>query len=171
MCVQPNDKFISKTRTFIAQQTRSYVANRTPARLSGADPSNCITSRPCPHTVALHSGGISSGQAAALRVVFQGEWIMPEKASGVGSDTSSPKFQREQKTVWPSGLRRWLQAPVRKGVGSNPTAVISFHQLEQLDFVQPVSDCAGIDPGTNGSRGNVPWMPICWLLCALSSGT
>ena len=27
------------------------------------------------------------------------------------------------KTVWPSGLRRWLQAPVRKGVGSNPTAV------------------------------------------------
>ena len=27
-------------------------------------------------------------------------------------------------TVWPSGLRRWLQAPVRKGVGSNPTAVI-----------------------------------------------
>ena len=29
------------------------------------------------------------------------------------------------KTVWPSGLRRWLKAPVRKGVGSNPTAVIS----------------------------------------------
>ena len=28
------------------------------------------------------------------------------------------------KTVWPSGLRRWLQAPVRKGVGSNPTAVM-----------------------------------------------
>ena len=27
------------------------------------------------------------------------------------------------KTVWPSGLRRWLQAPVRKGVGSNSTAV------------------------------------------------
>ena len=27
------------------------------------------------------------------------------------------------KTVWPSGLRRWLQAPVRKGVGLNPTAV------------------------------------------------
>ena len=29
------------------------------------------------------------------------------------------------KTVWPSGLRRWLKAPVRKGVGSNPTAVTS----------------------------------------------
>ena len=27
------------------------------------------------------------------------------------------------KTVWPSGLRRWLQVEVRKGVGSNPTAV------------------------------------------------
>ena len=29
----------------------------------------------------------------------------------------------EYMTVWPSGLRRWLQAPVRKGVGPNPTAV------------------------------------------------
>jgi hypothetical protein len=29
------------------------------------------------------------------------------------------------RTVWPSGLRRWLKAPVRKGVGSNPTAVIA----------------------------------------------
>ena len=28
------------------------------------------------------------------------------------------------RTVWPSGLRRWLKAPVRKGVGSNPTGVI-----------------------------------------------
>ena len=26
-------------------------------------------------------------------------------------------------TAWPSGLRRWLKAPVRKGVGSNPAAV------------------------------------------------
>ena len=32
-------------------------------------------------------------------------------------------------TVWPSGLRRWLQAPVRKGVGSSPTAV-SLHKDE-----------------------------------------
>ena len=35
-------------------------------------------------------------------------------------------------TVWPSGLRRWLQAPVRKGVGSNPTAVICY-MSELLD--------------------------------------
>ena len=34
------------------------------------------------------------------------------------------------KTVWPSGLRRWLQAPVRKGVGSNPTAVT--HALQSV---------------------------------------
>ena len=33
-------------------------------------------------------------------------------------------MQKQQgRTVWPSSLRRWLQAPVRKGVGSNPTAV------------------------------------------------
>ena len=32
-------------------------------------------------------------------------------------------------TVWPSGLRRWLQAPVCKGVGSNPTAVIFVSHL------------------------------------------
>ena len=33
-------------------------------------------------------------------------------------------------TVWPSGLRRWLKAPFRKGVGSNPTAV-TFLQLRK----------------------------------------
>ena len=33
------------------------------------------------------------------------------------------------KTVWPSGLRRWLQAPVRKGLGSSPTAVTCFSML------------------------------------------
>ena len=27
------------------------------------------------------------------------------------------------RTIWPSGLRRWLKTPVRKGMGSNPTAV------------------------------------------------
>ena len=33
---------------------------------------------------------------------------------------------RQDMTVWPSGLRRWLKAPFRKGVGSNPTAVTSY---------------------------------------------
>ena len=39
---------------------------------------------------------------------------------GLQNNATKP---RSSKTVWPSGLRRWLQAPVRKGVGSNPTAV------------------------------------------------
>ena len=30
-----------------------------------------------------------------------------------------PCHTLHRQTVWPSGLRRWLQAPVRKGVGSN----------------------------------------------------
>ena len=30
-------------------------------------------------------------------------------------------------TLWPSGLRRWLKAPFRKGVGSNPTGVNLLH--------------------------------------------
>ena len=34
------------------------------------------------------------------------------------------------KTVWPSGLRRWLKAPFRKGVGSNPTAVTASKEPE-----------------------------------------
>ena len=29
------------------------------------------------------------------------------------------------RAVWPRGQRRWFHAPVRKGVGSNPTAVIA----------------------------------------------
>ena len=31
-------------------------------------------------------------------------------------------------TVWPSGLRRWLEAPVRRSVGANHTSV-SFDSL------------------------------------------
>ena len=42
-------------------------------------------------------------------------FLSSEKVPGPGSPNM---------TVWPSGLRRWLKAPFRKGVGSNPTAVI-----------------------------------------------
>ena len=50
-------------------------------------------------------------------------------AGGLWHDAGSAQEANAQvcldaMTVWPSGLRRWLQAPVRKGVGSNPTAVI-----------------------------------------------
>ena len=33
------------------------------------------------------------------------------------------------RTLWPSGLRRWLKAPFRKGVGSNPTGVTLHVQV------------------------------------------
>ncbi len=47
--------------------------------------------------------GTALGSACQVKKILIGDWYI--------------------KTVWPSGLRRWLQAPVRKGVGSNPTAV------------------------------------------------
>ena len=39
--------------------------------------------------------------------------------------------QPDNATAWPSGLRRQLKALVRKGVGSNPTAVILLLGLLQ----------------------------------------
>ena len=38
--------------------------------------------------------------------------------------------------MWPSGLRRWLKAPFRKGVGSNFTAVIPTHQTDRCRWSQ-----------------------------------
>ena len=40
-------------------------------------------------------------------------------------------------TVWPSGLRRCVKAAVRKGVGSNPTAVT-------FKFSQPIDDTTAV---------------------------
>ena len=42
----------------------------------------------------------------------------------MGSAHASQLWDLLLKTLWPSGLRRWLKAPLRKGVGSNPTGVI-----------------------------------------------
>ena len=39
---------------------------------------------------------------------------------------SCTRVKLASRTVWPSGLRHWLQVPVRKGVGSNPTVVAFF---------------------------------------------
>ena len=50
--------------------------------------------------------------------------------------TTSNSRTTASKTVWPSGLRRWLKAPVRKGVGSNPTAVTWKSQERLLDQTQ-----------------------------------
>jgi hypothetical protein len=38
-------------------------------------------------------------------------------------------------TLWPSGLRRWLKAPFRKGVGSDPTGVILFGLILRHDVL------------------------------------
>ena len=53
--------------------------------------------------------------------VAESQPIMPVLFWGKGVVT---QWIGSLRTVWPSGLRRWLQAPVRKGVGSNPTAVM-----------------------------------------------
>ena len=52
-----------------------------------------------------------------------GEAAAQHKPGAVACPSKSLTCTNASKTVWPSGLRRWLQAPVRKGVGSNPTAV------------------------------------------------
>ena len=62
---------------------------------------------------------------------------------GLQNNTTKP---RSSKTVWPSGLRRWLQAPVRKGVGSNPTAVTvvwkqPLSQMAEAKSVWPGPPC------------------------------
>ena len=44
-------------------------------------------------------------------------------------------------TVWPSGLRRWLKAPVRKGVGSNPTAVTFHGKATAVEMFEEASQC------------------------------
>ena len=41
-------------------------------------------------------------------------------------------------TVWPSGLRRRLKAPFRKGVGSNPTAVNAALSEHAHNIMAPV---------------------------------
>ena len=49
-------------------------------------------------------------------------------------------------TLWPSGLRRWLKAPFRKGVGSNPTGVILkivFRGLQVLAIACFSDGCIG----------------------------
>ena len=44
-----------------------------------------------------------------------------------------PMLDTPSRTLWPSGLRRWLKAPVRKGVVSKFTGV-SFMQVTSSSF-------------------------------------
>ncbi len=80
------------------------------AHLSG--PTQMGKLRRCAEDAA--SGGEHGGAAPNKSCFFE------HRAAGLVAD-----YSRVSKTVWPSGLRRWLKAPVRKGVGSNPTAVIT----------------------------------------------
>ena len=48
--------------------------------------------------------------------------------------TQTPVPRSIAKTVWPSGLGRWLQASVRKGVGSIPTAVTLLARGRRVDL-------------------------------------
>ena len=58
-------------------------------------------------------------------------------------------------TVWPSGLRRWLQAPVRKGVGSNPTAVtcVGGTPAQAMSYLLPLSGSHQMSLEQRGERG------------------
>ena len=60
---------------------------------------------------------------------------MPAAASFLLLDSCN--FVEDSKTVWPSGLRRWLKAPFRKGVGLNPTAVNAY-SLQWAALPMPV---------------------------------
>ena len=73
----------------------------------------------------------------------------------------SASFRVSLKTVWPSGLRRWLKAPVCKGVGSNPTAVICCCTSDN-NIINPygITPCAAKFPFT------VPWVPRIMRLSA-----
>ena len=68
----------------------------------------------------------SNPTAVTLQLTKCGETAAQSRSTCGAALPKHPRFARcaFAKTVWPSGLRRWLKAPVRKGVGSNPTAVI-----------------------------------------------
>ena len=69
--------------------------------------------------------GVGSNPTTVTLKAFTGHCLHQRRGPAQGkAHVRSLCFSSEAfKTVWPSGLRRWLQAPVRKGVGSNPTAV------------------------------------------------
>ena len=58
-------------------------------------------------------------------------------------------------TVWPSGLRRWLKAPFRKGVGSNPTAVNAACALPAAWPLRLATGQAASSPRSSAEAGSV----------------
>ena len=55
-------------------------------------------------------------------------------------------LSESSKTVWPSGLRRWLKAPVRKGVGFEPHSC--HHPVQNLRGSHAVSNAKAEPPAT-----------------------
>ena len=59
-------------------------------------------------------------------MVLTGAKVIPRPALIAECNTGCIAVGPSTRTLWPSGLRRWLKAPVRKGVGSNPTGVTAL---------------------------------------------
>eukprot|EP00963_Diacronema_lutheri_P011723 scaffold1440_cov332-Pavlova_lutheri.AAC.23 len=82
------------------------------------------------------------------------------------------KRRRRKRMPWPSGLRRQLQALVRKGAGSNPAAVKpgsdrndpDWHSSFVADKVGYQGRCQG-NVGEGASPGMHRWRS-CWPKCA-----
>ena len=89
-----------------------------------------------PQQVTSSCGGKLSVSSRCALCLATGSWItassaVPGGCHFLGSRAfcagcwSAERVEFLTRAIWPRGLRRWLQAPVRKGVGSSPTAVIS----------------------------------------------
>ena len=67
-------------------------------------------------------------------------------------------YYYDARTLWPSGLRRCLEAPVRKGVGWNRTGVILEPCWGNLSGELPVFwiHFAVVSPAFWGSNGYIP---------------
>ena len=78
-------------------------------------------------------------QVAALQCPPRFAFLKKKMLRVVFEMSNDKLYHAFDRTVWPSGLRRWLQAPVRKGVGSNPTAVtcIDFEIVRILSLTTP----------------------------------
>ena len=97
---------------------------------------------------ALMNGLCVCPSRAVRTVRHSGVWSSGGYRRAAEQCPSSAHVPPLSKTVWPSGLRRWLQAPVRKGVGSNPTAVTCPHARPCEPTLCNVFLCRGVRCGT-----------------------
>ena len=80
----------------------------------------------------IHGNAASEGRTHDLRITRPTRC----QASKETRDLKEPEPRLPASTVWPIGLRRWLKAPLRKGAGSNPTAVIFTKLLISQTYLQ-----------------------------------